>query len=90
MIGRPVDGLSVVSVNGPHRAIMLVGDLGSNELAQLAGIVSLPLVQRLGDVAPNRAKPTASLFAPPVQELVRAFARRPDLKSLLTERLPAR
>jgi hypothetical protein len=90
VIGRPVDGLSVVSVNGPHRAIMLVSDLGSNELAQLAGIVSLPLVQRLGDVAPNRATPTASLFAPPVQELVRAFARRPDLESLLTERLPAR
>ena len=76
VIGRPIDGLSVVSVNGTHRAVMLVSDLGGDELARLAGIVSLPLVQRLGDLPPNRATPTALLFAQPVQELVRGFAGR--------------
>jgi hypothetical protein len=41
-----MDGLSVVSVNGSRHAVMLVSDLGNSELAQLAGILSLPLVQR--------------------------------------------
>jgi hypothetical protein len=48
VIGRPVEGLSVVSVNGSRHAIMLVSDLHKSELTQLAGIVSLPLVRRLG------------------------------------------
>lgn len=50
VIGRPVDGLSVVSVNGSRHAVMLVSDLDNEALTELAGIVSLPLVQRLGDV----------------------------------------
>jgi hypothetical protein len=87
VIGRPMEGLSVVSVNGSRHAVMLVGDLEHNELTQLAGIVSLPLVQRLGDVTSDRAKPTAWLFAQPVQELARDSDRRTDLASLLTERL---
>ena len=87
VIGRPMDGLSVVSVNGSRHAVMLVSDLENNELTQLAGIVSLPLVQRLGDVTSDRTKPTAWIFAQPVQELASYSDRRPDLGSLLTERL---
>jgi hypothetical protein len=48
VIGRPMDGLSVVSVNGSRHAILLVSDLGNAELAQLSQMVSPPLVQRLG------------------------------------------
>lgn len=50
VIGRPMKGLSVVSVNGSRHAVMLVSDLEKNELTQLAKIVSLPLAQRLSDV----------------------------------------
>jgi hypothetical protein len=88
VIGRPMDGLSVVSVNGSRHAVMLVSDLENSELTQLAGIVSLPLVQRLADVTSDRANPTAWLFAQPVQKLARDADRRPDLTSLLTERVP--
>jgi hypothetical protein len=69
---------------------MLVGDLERTELTQLAGIVSLPLVERLADVTPDRPKPTAWLFAQPVQELAWSPDRRRDLTSLFTVRLPAR
>lgn len=88
VIGRPLDGLSVVSVNGSRHAVMLVSDLENHALTQLAGIVSRPLVQRLGEATSNRATPTAWLFARPVQELARDSDRRPDLASLLTERSP--
>jgi hypothetical protein len=71
VIGSPIDGLSVVSVDGSRHAVMLVSDLADSELTQLAGIVSLPLVQRLGDVTPDRTKPIAWLLASPVQKLVR-------------------
>jgi hypothetical protein len=81
VIGRPMNGLSVVSVNGSRHAIMLVGDLERTELTQLAGIVSLPLVERLADVTPDRTKPTAWLFAQPVQEL--AWSPRPPPRSHL-------
>jgi len=69
VIGRPTDGLSVVSVNGSRHAVMLVSDLEKNELTQLAGVVSLPLVQRLADIPSDRTEPTALLLAPPVQQL---------------------
>lgn len=48
MIGRPIDGLSVMSVNGTHHVVLLVGDLGSTELAQLSRAVSVPLARSLG------------------------------------------
>lgn len=67
IIGQPVDGLSVVSVNGSRHAVMLVSDLEKNELRQLAGIVSLPLVEHLADAGSDRTKTTAWLFVPPVQ-----------------------
>ncbi len=89
VIGRPTDGLSVVSVNGSHHAVMLVGDLEKGELTQLAGIVSLPLVQRLADVASDRTEPAAGLLSSPVQQLARNADHPPDLVSLLTERLSA-
>ena len=90
VIGRPMDGLSVVSVNGSRHAVMLVSDLENNELTQLAGIVSLPLVRRLADVTSDRTKPTAWPFAHSVQELASYSDRRLDLRSLFTKRLPTR
>ncbi len=48
VIGRPMNGLSVVAVNGTDHAILLVGDLDSTELAQLSRAVSVPLARRLG------------------------------------------
>ena len=86
VIGRPMDGLSVVSVNGSRHAVMLVGDLGNNELTRLAGIVSVPLVQRLAGVASDRTEQAAWRFAQPIQELTSYSDRRPDLRSLFTER----
>jgi hypothetical protein len=68
VIGRPVDGLSVVSVNGSRHAVVLVSDLENKELTQLAGFVSLPLVQQLEDAPTDRTKPTAWIFPQPVQE----------------------
>jgi hypothetical protein len=50
VIGRPTNGLTVVSVSGSRHAIVLVSDLGHAELIQLSQMVSLPLVQRLGTV----------------------------------------
>ena len=88
VIGRPMEGLSVVSVNGSRHAVMLVSDLEKNELTQLAGIVSLPLVQRLGNVSLDRTEPTAWLFAQPVQRLAWDSAWRLNSTSLFTERLP--
>jgi hypothetical protein len=75
-IGRPIDGLSVVLVNGTRHAILLVGDLGGTELAQLSRIVSLPLAQRLGRLNPDRSTPAAWLIVPPVQMLAWASPGR--------------
>jgi hypothetical protein len=47
LLGRPMNGLSVVSVDGTHHTIVLVSDLNSAELMRLAKAVSLPLAQRL-------------------------------------------
>ena len=47
LIGRPVNGLSVVSVEGTHHAILLVSDLDTAELTQLSRAVSMPLARRL-------------------------------------------
>lgn len=69
VIARPMDGLSVVFVNGSRHAIVLVSDLGSGELTRLSQIVSLPLVQRLGSVMPNRSTQTAFLTAQPFEGL---------------------
>ena len=64
VIGRPTNGLSVVSVNGATHAILLVSDLESPELTQLSRIVSVPLAQRLqGSLLPDRSA-LAALFVP--------------------------
>jgi hypothetical protein len=68
VIGRPVNGLSVVSVNGTHHAILLVSDLEGAELAQLSRAVSVPLARRLGSLSPDRSTPAALIIAQPVQE----------------------
>jgi hypothetical protein len=47
LIGRPVNGLSVVSVTGSHHAILLVSDLDRAELTQLSSTVAVPLAGRL-------------------------------------------
>ncbi len=73
VIGRPVDGLSVVSVTGSRHAVVLVSDLDQDALTQLARAVSLPLVRQLADVAPDRS--TASMFDSPVVEFASYFGR---------------
>jgi hypothetical protein len=90
VIGYPMEGLSVVSVNGTRHAVMLVSDLEKNELTQLAGIVSLPLAQRLAYATSDRTKTIAWLFAPPVEELSLSPIGRLRVRSLLKERSPAR
>ena len=75
LIGRPIDGLSVVSVNGSNHSILLVSDLGSTELAQLSQAVSVPLAQRLGRLVPDRGTPPAAIIAVPVQALALASDR---------------
>jgi hypothetical protein len=67
VIGRPFEGLSVVSVNGTRHAVMLVSDLDTRELTQLAGIVAVPLVQQLADGRSDRSSLTATLLVPPLQ-----------------------
>jgi len=67
VIGRPFEGLSVVSVNGTRHAVMLVSDLHPRDLTQLAGLVSLPLAQQLANRRPDPAVMTASLFVHPLQ-----------------------
>lgn len=90
VIGRPMEGLSVVSVNGSRHAVMLVSDLEKNELTQLARIVSLPLAQRLADAASNRTKTTAWLFVPAVQEVASYSDRSLGVAMVFAEGLPTR
>jgi hypothetical protein len=59
LIGQPMNGLSVVAVNGPRHAILLVSDLDSGDLAELSRAVSMPLVRRLEASAPHAAVLTA-------------------------------
>jgi hypothetical protein len=67
VIGRPTNGLSVVSVDGSHHAIVLVGDLATIDLTQLSRIVSLPLAESLRHFNPERGTPIARLITPPVR-----------------------
>jgi hypothetical protein len=73
VIGRPMDGLSVVSVTGSQHAILLVSDLPSSELTQLSRMVSLPLAQRAGGLIPDGGTPAALFFTQPVQESASAL-----------------
>ena len=73
VIGRLMDGLSVVSVNGSRHAIVLVSDLGNAELIQLSQTVSVPLVQRLGGVTHNPGRDTAFMTARPPGASALAF-----------------
>jgi hypothetical protein len=47
VIGRPLNGLSVVSVNGARHAVLLVSDLDRAELAELSNAIAVPLTRRL-------------------------------------------
>jgi len=70
LIGRPMDGLSVMSVNGTHHAILLVSDLGSTELARLSRVVSVPLARRLDvSLMPDRGSVASLQFERPFQSL---------------------
>jgi len=62
VIGRPINGLSVVSVNGSSHAFLLVSDLGSAELTQLSTSVSVPLVRRLEGSLQSRPMTLAALY----------------------------
>jgi hypothetical protein len=89
VIGRPLDGLSVVSVDGVRHAVMLVGDLEGHELTQLAGIVSLPLIERLTGVVAHRTT-TARLRVERIGQIGWALdPRHTDLTSSAAERSPS-
>jgi hypothetical protein len=90
VIGQPLGGLSVVSVNGSRHAVMLVSDLENNQLTQLARIVSLPLAQRLANVTPAHTQTTAWLLLPPAQGVDSYSVGRLGTSSLLDSRLPTR
>ena len=77
LIGRPKDGLSVVSVDRSRHAILLVSDLGADELTQLSKVVSVPLAQRLdAGLSPVDRHTVALLRMPqPLRPLL--FARQP-------------
>src|SRR5215471_2540718 len=64
VIGRPLNGLSVVSVSGTRHAILLVSDLESGELARLSSAVAVPLTRRLEVDAAPAASTLAALLAP--------------------------
>src|SRR5262245_37920964 len=64
VVGRPMNGLSVVSVNGRRHAILLVSDLNPAELTQLSRAVSMPLARRLEVGATPPASTIAALLAP--------------------------
>jgi len=66
VLGRRTGGLSVVSVNGPHHAILLVSDLDSAALTELSRVVSVPLAERLeGRLISIDVSRLATLFAAP-------------------------
>jgi hypothetical protein len=68
VIGRPIDGLSVVAVNGASHAFLLVGDLGTAELTQLSTSVSMPLARRLeGSLRPSAMTLAALYSERPIQ-----------------------
>ena len=70
LIGRPLNGLSVVSVNGTHHALLLVSDLDSAELSQLSRAVSVPLARRLEvSLVPDRGSVASLQFKRPFQLL---------------------
>jgi hypothetical protein len=77
VIGRPTNGLSVVSVNGSRHAVLLVSDLGSAELTRLSQAVSLPLAQRLAErLVPGRDTMTSLFVLPELQGPARLNANR--------------
>jgi len=68
VIGRPMNGLSVVSVNGTRHAILLVSDLDSGELAQLSRTISVPLARRLEvSLVPDRGNFASLRLERPIQ-----------------------
>ncbi|HKF67963.1 MAG TPA: zf-HC2 domain-containing protein [Vicinamibacterales bacterium] len=69
VIGRPMNGLSVVSVTDSNHAILLVSDLDSAELAQLSRAVSVPLAGRL-----ERHVDAGDLRQPALQLIGEAFS----------------
>lgn len=78
VIGRPMNGLSVVSVDGTRHAILLVSDLETTELAQLSRAVSVPLARRLATLVPDRSIP-AALISPPIQQVAMGSDTRSSL-----------
>jgi hypothetical protein len=80
-IGGPVNGFSVVSVNGLHHAIVMVADLDGPELTALSNAVAVPLAQRLTAAgAPTVRMFTSLLFDRLIQpsQLNEASWSRPE------------
>jgi hypothetical protein len=90
LLGRPMNGLSVVSVNGAHHAIVLVSDLNSAELTRLSKAVSLPLAQRLEvGLEPNQGTVASLRFVNPRQSLMLNSSEWSGSKAFPLQRVPA-
>ena len=77
LIGRRKDGLSVVSVDRSRHAILLVSDLGTDELTQLSKMVSVPLAQRLDPRLTSVDRHTVALLRVPQPLRPLLFDRQP-------------
>jgi hypothetical protein len=70
VIGRPLNGLSVVSVSGTRHAILLVSDLESSELSQLSRAIAVPLARRLDvSLGPGHGSFASLQFERPLNSL---------------------
>jgi len=73
ILGRSANGYAVVSVGGAGHTVLLVSDLGAEDLVQLSEAVSVPLVQQLdGNVLLSNHLPLAAVCLRPAVE--NAFA----------------
>lgn len=80
VIGRPMNGLSVVAVNGPRHAILLVSDLDPAALTELSRAISMPLARQL-EVSGVRPSTTIARLLPALGPVSgpRALANAPGI-----------
>ncbi len=84
LVGRPMNGLSVVSVNGTHHAILLVSDLQAADLSQLSRAVSVPLMRRVDDLVSDSTPVTLR-----INPLIQQWAMTSDARVSLRTAFPS-
>jgi predicted anti-sigma-YlaC factor YlaD len=76
VIGRPMNGMSVVAVDAPRHSILLVSDLGSSDLQQLSTAVAMPLARQLEASATRTNLPLLAANAAVLFDRVRLDGHR--------------